>query len=454
MEFIGLLPQTFRKIRIRAPRSLISARFSLPRTGSFGRASLSTMRREGTAPSGGLPSQPPEKDPKLWIVADMEETLLLPKAMRNIWESPCWAPLSRLLSDDRVRLLIVTSDDGHRPFGVWEQFFAREEFSPRVLLSTSQGCALWVAHSSSQREIKAAKIRAYPDYPQIALDKPFATSAATEIWLAFLRDVRPWRGGRGAAHVPPPRTEKVVVSHECFAERHPDWMPGFRKIFWRMWRKSAEAGGGAESDAPVSDEQDEALRGLPRSLADLDMKEEDLFTAGLFFRGPVFWVSQLGPIDQWGADLFMDGVRWGSSWLMRCPRPWSETVLQENAGVESGNIVQASAAPRSVCFTPRGVGKEKPVQFLVDVGRRDVLHEEVSIHPGDVVLTFGDQPDGNDSGFKKLSFPFFAVRSAGDTAAVLSNIDVDAVLRGGAASEQLLALTRGSGATMLGGGKL
>ena len=83
---------------------------------------------------------------KLWLIADMDETLL-PKSMRELRSIPVWNPLHRLLLDKCVHLVIVTSDDAYRPFLIWDQLLAgevnKEDLSNRIWVSTSQGCALF-----------------------------------------------------------------------------------------------------------------------------------------------------------------------------------------------------------------------------------------------------------------------------------------------------------------------
>merc|ERR1712194_1172 len=91
-----------------------------------------------------------------WLIADMDETLLA-KACRDIKDSPCYPHLVRFLANDerggdkaeehrntqssKNRLLIVTSDDGHRPFRIWREFPVH--LRKQVLLSVSEGASLW-----------------------------------------------------------------------------------------------------------------------------------------------------------------------------------------------------------------------------------------------------------------------------------------------------------------------
>ena len=117
---------------------------------------------------------------KLWLIADMDETLV-PKSMREFRSSPVCNPLLLKLKDRRVHLVIVTSDDAYRPFLIWDQLLdrvdgvfnngeankidlAESDLSNRVWVSTSQGCGFF------QRD-KSGKIKEVSGYPKLSLDR-------------------------------------------------------------------------------------------------------------------------------------------------------------------------------------------------------------------------------------------------------------------------------------------
>ena len=59
----------------------------------------------------------------------MDETLIT-KGTRDFRTSPCYDPLLKLLrlkNDVEFKLLVVTSDDGYRPFAVWDSLTAGNE---------------------------------------------------------------------------------------------------------------------------------------------------------------------------------------------------------------------------------------------------------------------------------------------------------------------------------------
>ena len=78
-----------------------------------------------------------------WLVADMDSTLI--RKDRGVYgsldDSPCRAPLLEWLRSGGS-LLVVTSDDGWRPFEqLWKQI--PSELRVRVAMSTSDGAALF-----------------------------------------------------------------------------------------------------------------------------------------------------------------------------------------------------------------------------------------------------------------------------------------------------------------------
>ena len=83
------------------------------------------MLRQAASRGRGLAMTPPH----FWVVADMDDTLLEKKPpgsnspAKTFADSPCFEPVLSWLRAGGG-LLVVTTDDGHRPFGkVW----ARDE---------------------------------------------------------------------------------------------------------------------------------------------------------------------------------------------------------------------------------------------------------------------------------------------------------------------------------------
>ena len=80
-----------------------------------------------------------------WIVADMDSTLIRKEG--NIYgdlnASPCCKPLLSFLKAGGS-LLVVTSDDGYRPFTqMWDQIPIEFRSTGQVWISTGDGAALF-----------------------------------------------------------------------------------------------------------------------------------------------------------------------------------------------------------------------------------------------------------------------------------------------------------------------
>ena len=392
------------------------------------------------------------KNKKLWLIADMDETLV-PKSMREFQSSPVWNPLLLKLKDKRVHLVIVTSDDAYRPFLIWDQLLGRadgvfnngeankidlteSDLSNRIWVSTSQGCGFF------QRD-KLGNTEQVYGYPKLSLDRTKTIELSQHIWLKYLREVRPW-------------SNKLVL------EKYPHWASNYRKIYWRMHRtlikdecKSSKEGGLSsfledEDDPPPVDayHDENTLKDYPKTIADLNLTEEDLLTPGLFFRSGILWVAKLGPAC-YNEKFDLKKDPWGSAWLMHCPRPWSEEILAtidwnntcKNSeevdhvlsSTNSLETVQASAAPRSICFTCNSAEKSRTVDFLVKSGMINVensgIDEGIRRDVEDAVILIGDQPYGNDAALRALGdqgqFPFIAVTCVEDTAKFLDKLDVN-----------------------------
>ena len=126
-----------------------------------------TLQRQGCAAlqryarmlGSEAPSSARERRP-WWIVADMDSTLIEhgpdKSALGDLDTSPCAAPLFEWL-EAGGRLLVVTSDDGYRPFtSLWEQIPAALRANGAVCLSTSDGAALYTGDAEGAPQECAA----------------------------------------------------------------------------------------------------------------------------------------------------------------------------------------------------------------------------------------------------------------------------------------------------------
>eukprot|EP00392_Amoebophrya_sp_AT5.2_P002975 g2980.t1 len=352
--------------------------------------------------------------PRLWIVADMDDTLVA-KRSRSLRDSPCYPHLLKWLrigAQDKAKafktgLLIVTSDDGFRPFRLcWDQWPV--DVRERILLAPAEGGSLWC----------------HPEF----------NAGVAEVATADTTTLRPrWRPWWIPADAPDDfrPAEELPVRCAGYDEVHlpHEALSVAKKLFCRFaasltlsppdHENGTEAAGvsGTTSDFEV-EVQDAALRaayvklraswksaagGEARAQRDLEADDDFFFQPKRFLPrgGPLLWVNQPGPIEKWGADT--KAANWSNMFLMGCPRPMNEAVVAEyinkracgrTRGAEAEKQPHAanlriSAAPRTICLSCANTSKARPVEFLLGRGAQKVV-------------MFGDQPFGNDAALREF----------------------------------------------------
>ena len=383
----------------------------------------------------------PRLAPRRWLVADMDSTLIEkgPGTYPTLAESPCLQPLLTWLERGGF-LLCVTSDDGHRPFKhLWEQLPCKFRKSQQVVLSTSDGAAMFRGDPATGDPVEEAAFTAT---------------------LAEVADP----GGEVA--VGTARDMLVSFFHGLLLDRTPlDLLPerraaGFRKVLDKVER--GESAGGAEA----SDSSRAKLAAI--------FTPDNLFRPGIMGgRGTMLWRNQPGPMDAWVRTPKPEGVqendwnfhdalfdppktaRFTNLFIMGMPKAVSGPYILEAAPRLEAAGLEASAAPNSVCIKPCGVSKALPVEFLAG----NVEGENYGFALASAVA-FGDNPAGNDgplAEFVDRGMPFVSVAASledtplglqgmhaggleGGTASVIARLNEALEERGGEeAWEELIA---------------
>ncbi|CAD7966702.1 unnamed protein product, partial [Amoebophrya sp. A120] len=453
--------------------SCVSTSFNIRTTDHFRRMTSSSTTSKGA-------SLRPRSLAPLWLVADMDDTLVA-KRSRDLKQSPCYEWLLYWMRDLNHPLLIVTSDDGYRPFRLcWDQF--PEDVRKNLFLSTAEGASLWTHRtnadlifsqlhgknitssdrqeqlrdptytfqpwwlrdqsensstrrtSSDHRPAEDLPVRV-PFYPEQCLPKEKAFALAKKIWKRFAATV----DVESAEHLPDSETDTQKLKH-CFRRYQAD-----------QATSAAAAQDSSNSSAPTTAVADDAF----------------FLESGKFLpRGPLLWINQAGPIEYWEADPVSEKARWSNMFLMGCPRPWNQTVVNEICEVDQDRQVETekevegkvgtdllcsnkdttsirvSGAPRSVCFSSKKTEKSCPLEWLmgpragsctisagsgleVSDGGRSGGHFSNLIRSA---VIFGDQPYGNDASLRKFAIEnetvasFHSVKDEYETAAILEQL--------------------------------
>ena len=202
---------------------------------------------------------------KRWVVADMDDTLLrkLPPGQRGasikrpcFGTSPCFDPMSRWLAAGNG-LVVVTTDDGYRPYNaLWDQIPKRYRCEGRVLLSTSDGAALYVGDPSSGAVVE---VDGYSD--------------------AVGGDNMCLPNGDGM-------TTLLQVCREVFVQ----------------WIRDLHAGSpsiSSLSDTRLQRAYGKILEAAKSTPIEQLLSIEQLITPGRITKGSVLWRNQIGPSSSW-----------------------------------------------------------------------------------------------------------------------------------------------------------
>eukprot|EP00936_MAST-01D_sp_MAST-1D-sp1_P002050 g2050.t1 len=375
-----------------------------------------------------------------WIVADMDSTLIKhgtdKSALGDLSISPCAAPLFEWL-ETGGRLLVVTSDDGYRPFtSLWEQIPAALRANGAVCLSSSDGAALYTGDAEGAPQECAAywqattlkspvtKVSAggVSDADSVDHDDHNGREAARidavmvvarRMLLCMLRDLlhldsrTQTEEGMHARH----QAQKLRNSlpDELF-QSYSVVLHEARTAAARANVAGAGTGAGARSGCGLGGPAAAAAEQLDRILP----MSRLLKPGGVRARGTMLWRNQAGPVEGWSrtpGKRFLEslaetqvGARYTNVWIMGMPRAVSERYIALFADDLANLGFVASAAPNTVCLKRSGVTKASAVEWFAASPSLDFdLRRAVA---------FGDQPSGNDSAltqFVQRGMPFVSV---------------------------------------------
>jgi hypothetical protein len=331
--------------------------------------------------------------PHPWLVADMDSTLLRksPGEWPDLEDSPVRLPLFTWLRSGGS-LLVVTSDDGHRP---WRALLGQipEQLHGNVVLSTADGAVLSSLHRGEYTEEHAYWSCALHDKGVTSTGLPSAdvtTEVACKIKRDFLAD--------------------CMSSPELLATVSPDWrQEGYAAILARF--------------------------SSPAELRNALTTDEMLSMNALMPRGSLVWRNKAGKPDFWQvqsdaeyrrlrdeqaaaekarkkgqgqqASSAAEEPRWTNAFVLGMNHKVSQPYIDRYAEELSSLGAVASAAPNSVLVKNAFMHKGVPVQYMCASGRLEFRS----------AIAFGDNPSGNDGPLAQCTddtgytLPFVSVAS-------------------------------------------
>ena len=351
-----------------------------------------------------------------FLVADLDDTLVrkLPPGTKgpcSLLESACLEPLVTWLGSGKG-LVVVTTDDGHRPYrNFWNQLPATARAGD-CFLSTSDGAMLFKGDAAGDlQEVPAYRARAAslalharPDARATGTGLPADAAGMDELiricrgmLLSFVADLARNDGS------------------PCLSELPEALQQTYGRVLERM-----EAG--------------EALEEI--------LSVDAVTTPGAILpRGSCLWRNQAGPASEWVRGGREDGPWFGYTaapgaappfftnlFVMALPRPHSQRYIDAAAPALAPLGLVASAAPNSVCVKSAAVDKSLPLKFLHEAPDCAFRFENA--------VAFGDNPRGNDGPLAYCSgaMPFVSVSgAAADTPEDLQALWVGHLERGTAA---------------------
>jgi hypothetical protein len=321
--------------------------------------------------------------PRPWVVADMDSTLIRksPGEWPDLEDSPVRAPLCTWLGSGGS-LLIVTSDDGQRP---WRSLIRQipERLRGNVVLSTADGAVLSSLQAGEFTEEDAYWGCALHDKGVASTGLPSAdltTEIACELKRDFLADcmsspellatVSPdWRQESYAA---------IIAQFDTAAELREalttDQMLAMNALMPRgslVWRNSAgdPEFWQVESDVEYRRLRDEKATAEKARKLELELRGAAAVAVGAAAEEP----AQHEP-------------RWTNAFVLGMNNKISQPYIDKYSTRLEALGAVASAAPNSVLVKNAHMHKGVPVHFMGGSGRLDFR----------CAVAFGDNPSGND----------------------------------------------------------
>ena len=330
-------------------------------------------------------------------------------------QSACYTALIEWLSLGG-RLLVVTSDDGYRPFAqFWEQIPLQFRTNNQVLLSTAVGNTLF---SGDARAGQPMQHRNYWTQNKSGLPSPqVAVNEACLIFRELLTDLCCDRSVVRAAN-----DTLLLDVMDATATRK------YRPLVAKIKASCQEKIPKLQANSTAIDTEE--MREMYRREIERRFSESVLLGRGkVFSRGTVIWPNQAGPLDQWvvpvgdpisNSSSSSSGTKAGYTnvFLVGVPRAVSALYLSPARLARMAAMgIECSAAPNSICFSNARVDKASPIAWLAArKGRTEALGFDIFNS-----LALGDCPEGNDKPLAKWhldwasqapgSFPF-KMRSA------------------------------------------
>ena len=288
----------------------------------------------------------------------MDKTLMDKKAgtYPTFSESPAFQPVLQWLKYGG-KLLCVTSDDGHRPFGqFWDNIPASHRKNGQVLLSTAGGATLFAGDSEGE----VIEVKSFFEEVKGGLPSPTeSTKLATHMVRDFFLDAFDDRS------MLKPLASYRRIAYEKILEKYPS----------------------KEKLEKVLTENNMLQRGT------------------LLDRGSLIWRNQAGPVKNWvkfkDLEKNLNNAIFTNLFILGLPNSISPPYIEKYAKSFEQLGIEASAAPNSVCLSNANIDKGTVLRWMNDSDEFDFSYENC--------IAMGDNPEGNDyplTTFRHVGMPF------------------------------------------------
>ena len=297
--------------------------------------------------------------PAPWIVADMDSTLIRKERGEypDLEDSPCRPHLLQWLTSGG-KLLVVTSDEGHRPF---RQLLGQipSELRPSVVLAAGEGAALYKHDGTTFVEDDDYEKATTPGLPHPHEAVKIACDIKREFMVSCLHN-------------------RTLLEHV---------QPKSRRLSYSLLLDTVTDA--EEFRKTLTQEYMLQMGALPK------------------FRGSMIWRNQSGIPSGWDGNNTNKTntptntpCRWTTMWVLGISDKYSSDFVNKEYREQLSSLgISAELAPNSVLLKNKYCSKALPINYMFHLLQNNAV-------------AFGDNPSGNDSPmteFQENGLPFFSV---------------------------------------------
>ena len=343
--------------------------------------------------------------PKPWIVADMDSTLI--RKERGVYpdlnDSPCKSPLIQWLKTGG-QLLVVTSDEGHRPF---RQLLGQIPIELRhsIKLAAGEGAAMYIYNEELQTYVEDLQ---YLKQTQPSLPSPVqAISIACEIKRDFmlsayldrtlLKQVTP--ESRKISYktlfnsTENLETLKNIMTNEYMLKMGA--LPKFRGSM--IWRNNSKIPKGWDPDQKKKEKKGQASQNEKETKQSSVSLSPSTTTTTSTSTSTTTSASNSKSNNNTTNNT---EIRWTTMWILGIGNSVSKQFITAKCQDQLSALgISAEIAPNSILLKNKDCSKALPIEYSFNFLK-------------DNAIAFGDNPKGNDLPMTKFGdrgLPFVSV---------------------------------------------